>query len=60
VTAEGQILQVTQHPGIHGMPVTTPDGRIAFVCETQPREYNGVFEIDHYVQFDRCPEVPIQ
>jgi hypothetical protein len=59
VTAAGQILQVQEHPGIHGLPVATPDGQIAYVCETQARLYH-VWEVDHYVQLEPCPEVPIQ
>lgn len=59
VSAAGQLLQITEHPGIHGLPVAMPDGQIHYVCETQARLYH-TWELDHYVQAEPCPEVPIE
>lgn len=64
----------SEAPGIAGVPpvrdlpvdlgpLGIPD--VGFVCHTQPRQYtapDGRVEtvIDHYVQREPCPEVPIQ
>ncbi len=51
----------------HNIPVTLPDGRYGFVCETQVRPYfyqntgQTLYGVDHYVIFEStgCPETPI-
>ena len=49
----------------HGRTVGTPDGGIAWLCRTQPREYVSVegrreVVIDWYVQPEPCPAEPIE
>lgn len=58
-------------PSVHNMSVDLEpllrDGsnRVGYICETQPREYVDTrgrihVVIDHYVQLDECPAVPIK
>lgn len=52
-------------PQHHNIPAVAPDGSVWWLCETQPREYvksDGKHEwtLDHYVQRDSCPDVPIR
>jgi len=46
----------------HNIPATFaghPEGPVIYLCETQPRTYEGHVERDHYLQYEPCPTVPI-
>lgn len=53
----------TPVPVVHNIPATLPNGVVMWVCATQLRWYckDGVCEktVDHYIQPNPCPEVPI-
>lgn len=48
----------------HNVPATDEQGRIVYLCSTQPREYvtrggQVYLERDHYVQRGECPATPV-
>lgn len=49
-----------QHHNIPATFVGNPSGPIVWLCATQPRNYEGHLEEDHYLQYSPCPEVPIK
>ena len=49
----------------HNVPATTDDGRLVWLCSTQPREYvtpggQVYLERDHYISATECPVTPIE
>jgi hypothetical protein len=50
-------------PKHHNIPATFaghPEGPIIYLCATQPRQYEGHMEEDHYLQYSPCPSEPIK
>jgi hypothetical protein len=57
-------------PQHHNIPATFaghPEGPVIYLCATQPRQYYdvdghpvGVPEEDHYLQYEQCPNLPIE
>ena len=43
----------------HNSRATAQDGRIVYVCATQPRRYSTGWEVDHYIADNPCPARPI-
>ena len=65
VTAPAPSSAATPEVIHHNIPATTDDGRIVWLCSTQPRAYskpNGSTSIerDHYISSKPCPAVPIE
>jgi hypothetical protein len=71
-TAPAAATMTIPAPLHHNIPATMADGRVVWVCETQPRTYLRPFpqdnprewvrttERDHYIQDTKCPGIPIE
>ena len=46
----------------HNIPASfiNQSDKIIWLCATQPRNYEGKWEEDHYLQREQCPILPIQ